>query len=240
MTTTVIQPPVFRKRFLVFDVETSGLLPNNRRGASCQAVPIEQYPHILQLSFAIYDIADKKVVRQFDSYVRIPESIEIPPIVQDLTGITKDMCQTQGRDILYVLEQFYEAYMFCDGLVAHNMDFDEKMIMVEIERNRPILMEKAPHCFMTFNTMYEKVHGIERFCTMRKGTDMCNILVESKLPGRPPSKKWPKLNELYAKLFDGEQVDGLHNSMVDVLVCLRCYLKMRHNIDDVAFLQKKN
>jgi len=28
-----------------------------------------------------------------------------------------------------------------------------------------------------------------------------------------------------------ENPDGLHNSMMDVLVCLRCYLKMRHRLD---------
>ena len=71
---------------------------------------------------------------------------------------------------------------------------------------------------------------------MKKGTDLCNILVESKNPKYPPSKKWPRLNELYTKLFDGATVDGLHNSMIDVLACLRCYLKMRHNYNDTTIL----
>ena len=56
------------------------------------------------------------------------------------------------------------------------------------------------------------------------------------MPGRLPSKKWPKLCELYGKLFDGATVDGLHNSMIDVLACLRCYLKMRHVYDDNALI----
>jgi hypothetical protein len=43
-------------------------------------------------------------------------------------------------------------------------------------------------------------------------------------------KKWPKLSELYFAMFH-ENPDGLHNSMMDVLVCLRCYLKMRHRLD---------
>jgi hypothetical protein len=40
-------------------------------------------------------------------------------------------------------------------------------------------------------------------------------------------KKFPRLNELYGKLFDDVLPDDLHNSIIDVLVCLRCFLKIR-------------
>lgn len=230
-----VPPPSYRRRFLVFDVETSGLLPNKRGTAN--SLPITAYPYILQLSFAIYDLSEKKIIRQYDSYVDIPDDIRISEFVTNLTGITNEICKEKGKPIVEVLEQFYEAYMFCEGIVAHNLDFDEKMVMVELERNRPAIMEKAPYCFMTFNTMYEKVHGIDRYCTMKKGTEICNILVESKYPGRAPSKKWPKLIELYGILFDGATVEGLHNSMVDVLTCLRCYLKMRHGYNDTTLIK---
>jgi DNA polymerase III epsilon subunit-like protein len=44
-----------------------------------------------------------------------------------------------------------------------------------------------------------------------------------------PRKKFPKLKELYCKLFDpSTQPLDLHNSIVDVLVCLRCFLKVRN------------
>jgi DNA polymerase III epsilon subunit-like protein len=225
-----VPPPTYRRRFLIFDVESTGLLPT-RRGTTT-AVPITEYPHILQLSFAIYDLSQKQVIRKYDAFVDVPDDVVISEFITNLTGITKEKCKREGRHIVEVLEQFYEAYMFCEGLVAHNMDFDEKLISVELERNRAVVLEKAPYCFMIFNSMYEKVHGIERYCTMRKGTDICNIMVESKTAGKPPTRKWPKLIELYSKLFDGATVEGLHNSMVDVLTCLRCYLKMRHGYDD--------
>jgi len=40
-------------------------------------------------------------------------------------------------------------------------------------------------------------------------------------------KKFPRLNELYSTLFDSALPSDLHNSIVDVLVCLRCFLKVR-------------
>ena len=118
--------------------------------------------------------------------------------------------------------------MECKAIIAHNMDFDEKMILIEFERNKEKMMKLVPDYTALFNKTQEQMNGVERYCTMRKGITLCNIMVESKIPGKPARAKWPKLAELYAKLFDGETVDGMHNSMVDVMACLRCYLKMRH------------
>ena len=42
--------------------------------------------------------------------------------------------------------------------------------------------------------------------------------------------KWPTLGELYNHLF-GKEPEGLHNSMMDVLVCLRSFMKMRYEYD---------
>ena len=217
-------------KILIFDVETNGLLPkNNKQGPP---LSIENYPYILQLSYAMYDSEKKEIIQTYDTYINVPETVNISNEISNLTGITREICTQKGKNIVDVLEKFYEAYMFCDALVAHNMDFDEKMISIEMERNKNEITEKTPHNFMIFNSMYEKIHGIERYCTMRKGTNICNIMFESKIPGGTGRKKWPRLNELHEKLFPGEIVNGLHNSMVDVLVCLKCYLKMRFDTID--------
>ena len=214
-------------KVLVFDVETTGLLPQKPR-YSTQQIPLSEYPHIIQLSFAVYDLNNNRLVRTYDSYVKIDATIEISEYVSKLTGITPDICNNSGNSITDVLKEFYMAYMECKAIVAHNMDFDEKMILVEMERNREQIIPLIPEYTTLFNKVREETSGIERYCTMRKGITLCNIMVESKMPGKPARAKWPKLAELYAKLFDGEIVDGMHNSMVDVMACLRCYLKMRH------------
>ena len=43
--------------------------------------------------------------------------------------------------------------------------------------------------------------------------------------------KQPKLIELYQKLFNGEIPEGLHNSMNDVSATLRCFMKLRYDLD---------
>ena len=225
---------MLRTRYLVFDVETTGLLPRSQKNGV--VVPISEYPHILQISFAVYDITQKKIIREYDAYVKVAEDVVIPDEVTKLTGISREMVNEKGRSIVDVLEKFYEMYMFCHGLVAHNMKFDEKMILFEVERKRERIMKVAPYCFHTFSDTFEKVHGIERFCTMKRGTDLCNIMVPSKLPNGKPRKKWPRLGELYQYLFPGENVEGFHNSMVDVLACLRCFMKMKFDYDDKNLL----
>ena len=63
---------------------------------------------------------------------------------------------------------------------------------------------------------------------MRSNTHFCQL----------KNLKWPKLIELYRILFGFSTVTlQLHNSLVDTLVCLRCFLKTEHNtiIPDAEF-----
>jgi DNA polymerase III epsilon subunit-like protein len=229
MVTTRIFAPIRKRMMMVFDVETTGLLPKKVRGSTTE-IPIESYPYIIQLSFVVYDLFNKNNVVCYDSYIKIPENVEIPGEVTALTGITKEICNEKGKNIIEALDKFYEAYMMAEVIIGHNIEFDEKMILIELQRNRLAVLEKIPYCFTIFNKVYEKLKGVERYCTMRNGTDLCNIMVPSKIEGGNPTKKWPRLKELHEKLF-GEAPSGLHNSMVDVNACLKCYLKMRHGIN---------
>ena len=270
MNRVIYTPTTCRNRRLIFDVETNGLIPKNNK---LEPSPkIEDYPYILQLSFAVYDTYERKILYKYNSYVNVPESVEISDFITNLTGITREKCN-QGKKIVDILNVFYQAYISCHGLIAHNMEFDEKMIYIEIERNKHDIIKKAPYCLTIFNPVYEKINNIERFCTMRKSIALCNI--EMKMPEKPkkpekperprtraytlkleqirkemeekekqlPSKekktmkKFPKLSELFSKLFKNETLpENMHNSMIDVLVCLRCYIKMQHNYDDTSLL----
>jgi len=219
---------IHKRYVLVFDVETTGLIPKKTPNDTTP-VSITEYPHIIQFSHTLYDTFANTVECSSDSYIHIPHDVTISEFVTNLTGITLDDCYTKGRDIVDVLIDFSAVYKKSNVLVAHNIDFDSNMIMIEVQRNKEELLKRAPECFMLFNHMFERTNNIERYCTMMKGIEMCNIKIESKIVGKPPRKKWPKLFELYEHLFHGEKVEGLHNSRVDVETCLKCYLKMRHN-----------
>ena len=229
MTTIEITPPIRKRYVLVFDVETTGLIPKQVRG-SMQPIPITEYPYIIQFAFVLYDMIDGRIVQLFDSYVRIPDLVQIPEKVVELTHINKLMCQMRGRPIVDCLAAFTEAYKVAECVVAHNLEFDQEMVMIELERNRYDIISRYPQIMILFQPINEKVRNLEKYCTMKHGTNLFGIVSGGGVNGRPPRLKWPKLSELYGSLFNGEVVDGLHNAMVDVNACLKCYLKMRHNM----------
>ena len=113
-------------RALVFDVETSGLIPKNKEG-----VKLEDMPHILQLSYVVFDTNGWKVVKSGDAYINVSQTVAISSKITELTGITRDMCD-KGIPIQTALREFGREYMTCDIIVAHNINFDRQMIKIEI------------------------------------------------------------------------------------------------------------
>ena len=213
-------------RVLVFDVETTGLLP--KIDASGNVPTLSQYPHIIQFSFLVYNTVLKKIEKSYNFYINISIDVVISDKITELTGITREICDSKGVSMVYALDRFYNEYVNCGTIVAHNIEFDKKMIKVELQRNKDNINEIAPYCMNVFNLLYEELNNIRNVCTMRSGTSLCNIVVTSE-KGKPYNK-WPRLIELYFRLFN-EMPEGFHNSMVDILACLRCYLKMNMNID---------
>lgn len=207
---------------LIFDVETTGLLPKTSADP-----PV----YITQLSFALYDAMSRRLLKTYNAYINIPEHVEISEKITQLTGINREKLLSEGIDIIDVLERFYDAYCRADIVVAHNLDFDSKVMEIEANRNYERLKNKneemAPHIVWMFDSIYIKLTNIEMKCTMKMSKELCNI---ERVNSRGTYIKFPTLCELYEKLFHTKP-ENLHNSMIDVLVCLRCYVKLAHNID---------
>ena len=222
----------YRKRILIFDVETSGLMP--RADYTKPPPPVEAYPYILQISFVIYDLTNWRVERMYNTYIRVAPSVEISPFITELTGITREKCDN-GVPIVEALTEFYNEYRKSDMIVAHNIDFDKAMITLEMQRNAESMVSVCPHYSCVFSEMYNKLNNVEIYCTMKSGKNLCNIMVKpaNKIDATTGAeiesktyKKFPKLSELHEFLFN-ETPKNLHDSMVDTIVCLRCLLLMR-------------
>ena len=69
------------------------------------------------------------------------------------------------------------------------------------------------------------------------GEALCGLTRVNKY-GKTVSK-YPKLIELHNKLFKYEPTN-LHNSLYDVAVCLRCYIKLRYNKDLIELNERIN
>jgi DNA polymerase III epsilon subunit-like protein len=224
------------ERTLIFDVETTGL-PQKLSGLANQ-------PYIIQLSFIVINttkinknISDYQILHEYNCYIRIEDHIEISKKVVELTGITKEKCITDGVPITEVLYEFYKEYIKADCIVSHNIEFDSKMILIEMERNYVNMMKigcQTPYAI--FNPLFNRVNGIRIYCTMLQGRDITNIIGIFKDNNKTTTqqvrtyKKNPKLIELYTYLYpDRDHPIGLHDSLVDTRVCMECYIKMLTN-----------
>ena len=208
-------------KVLIFDVETTGLLPK-----VINTEEISKYPNIIQLSFILYDTSKKEIEESFNEYIILNRKTKIPKIVTDLTGIDKEK-SLSGVSIMTGLERFNEAYKRANKVVSHNFEFDSKMIYVEVLRNKSIIKEMKESLLNLLNIRSIELDK-EKYCTMKRGRYVCKIKAISKDGNE--YLKWPKLIELYKELFK-EGIENLHDSLVDTVACLRCYLKMTQNYD---------
>jgi len=234
---TVMVPKKPLKRVIVFDVEATGLCPKHTYGQPFP--PDHLYPHILQLCFVVYDIEHGKIVDQMNEYVRIPAHIPITEEVQRITGITPRTIRARGQPIAPLLLRFYDAMMKCDAMVAHNIQYDRTVIRKEMYRNKKELVQltgsilKGEEMARSLTEKFCAEHGIQAVCTMRSTIQMCNLWYVPKgtnADGSEPAsrRKMPKLCELYEYLFEEPAPRGMHDALVDVQACLKCFLELKH------------
>jgi DNA polymerase-3 subunit epsilon len=222
---------------MVFDVETTGLL--NSRNAD----NLELCPWVLQCSYILYDVENLKIIKTMNSYVKIPDEVNIPAESTAIHGITRAQCDA-GRSMQDILTEFYTDYHnHATVLVAHNYKFDTTLLNIELRRNWPLLKETCPFALNLFHPDYMRGVNMANICTMDSTRNLCKIEFpvngKTSYAGKAGSFKWPTLLELYRHLFDGETPENLHDSMMDCLVCLRCLLKVsgEHDIETEEFAE---
>ena len=231
------------KNVLVFDVETNGLLPREiskiPKDSLFTTINQESLPFVLQMSFIVYDPQNKRIIRTANHYINVSQDIVISDEITTLTGIDRKTLDENGVPITHALKDFYEAYMNCDCVVAHNIYFDRKMMEIEFMRNMNMLLNMG--CVSAknvFNKEFQERNRIDNFCTMNYGKFVTKVEKTSKSGEK--YYKPPKLVELYEHLFRSIP-ENLHESMVDTYACLKCFAKMKlkQDISDGFIRTKK-
>ena len=203
-------------KVLVFDTETTGLPQKDVNGRSPSIYQSNLWPHIIQLSYILYDTKKHKMLVNHDHIVKVPSHVVISEKSIEMHGITREKSERQGISIKEAVELFNICMMSADIIIAHNLSFDRQMILVECIRNKI----PGPFKFKTPD---------QYFCTMKSTVDMCKIEAISKKDGEKYFK-YPTLSELHNHLF-GAIPENTHNSLVDILICLRCFVYMVNDED---------
>lgn len=112
-----------KKRFLVFDTETTGLLKSLE-------TPLNNQPRIIEL--ALVETDGKKILRKFSQLLSPGESLTAE--ITKITGL-KDEDLTGKPTFAEVLPGLVrDWFLGAEGLIAHNLPFDHGMLLTELRR----------------------------------------------------------------------------------------------------------
>jgi DNA polymerase III epsilon subunit-like protein len=139
------------------------------------------------------------------NYIIKPEGFLIPRDATLIHRISNEKAQTEGKDLTQVLDIFADAITESAILIAHNFDFDRNIVGAEFVRKdfdtKPLLTKRS-------------------FCTM-KNKDVVNFC---KIKGNN-GYKWPRLDELYLRLFH-QRLNDAHDASIDIEATAKCFWEL--------------
>lgn len=192
-----------KNHYLFFDTETTGLPKNYKAPIS----DVNNWPRLVQLAYIITDEIGNKIATK--DFIIKPNGFIIPSESCKVHGITTEIANEKGKDLDVVMKEFLQDIESCNIIVAHNYDFDSKIVGCEFHRLGMTMPNK------------------KSICTKEGTTNFC------KLPNNYGynSYKWPTLQELHYKLF-GSNFEEAHNALIDIQATVKCFFecKQKHNL----------
>ena len=180
----------------VFDTETTGL-PKFKRGGFYPPEHLSAFEgsRLVEVAYQVYNI-EGNLLKEQNILVDLGVNIENSHI----HGITNEMVKKEGINIIEALNIVKNEMKKCDTVVAHNIAFDEHILLSEAHR-------------VEFDEFIEIYKSKKKRCTMEMGKVFMG------------SKKRPKLIELYEFIFK-EPCYQVHRALSDTEFCAKCYLSM--------------
>ena len=188
---------------LFFDTETTGFAKDK--------VPLDHpsQPHLLQLAAWLDD--DGGNVRGAVNLLIAVGDIIIPDGAFAVHGISNQVANDFGVSPLTTLGIFHGLVSRADTIVAHNIDFDMKIMKIAYTRLDKLARFTAD------------IQSKPQFCTKVAATDLCKL----PSPYGRGGYKWPTLDEAYRILVNAEGFSGAHDAMNDVMACRSLYYSLK-------------
>jgi DNA polymerase-3 subunit epsilon len=200
------------KYFLFFDIETTGLLAAKKKDIDFRKA--EQFPHIVQISWQLHQYENEKYTKITNcDYIIKPDNYTITEESSKIHGISHTQALEKGISATNVYKSFIHDLTKRPNtiLVCHNIEFDVTILFYHIYK----IYKKEFNGFLN-----KKVSCI---CTMLDSVNYCKLPSVSKYTKASDPYKYPKLSELYVKLFEKAPSGQLHNSKYDVECTIECF-----------------
>ncbi len=194
----LIDDDEFQKPFYLFlDTETTGV-PKNWKAPVNR---LDNWPRLVQIAWILND-SEGRLISSKESIIK-PNNFKIPLEASNVHGITTEYAIETGTNLKDILIEFESVCLEANYLIAHNINFDSKLIGSEFLR----ILNRNP------------VENLKLICTMESSINFC------KIEGHY-GYKWPKLSELHLKLF-GENFEDAHNALTDIKATARCFWQLK-------------
>lgn len=195
-------------KIMVFDTETTGL--------PLWKEPSEHpdQPHLVQYTAMLCEGSPENELDYCNLILR-PDGWTIPEEVAKLHGITQEIALRDGVPEAEAVGAFLLMADKADLVCAFGIDFDMRLMRIAMLRNG-IDKQNSNSIVQRFRT----------HCVMRQATPLCKLPPTDKMmaSGRLTFKT-PNLTEA-VKCLLGEDLEGAHDSRVDVLATTRLYFHM--------------
>lgn len=192
---------------LFYDTETTGLPLFNEPSED------PRQPHIVALAASLIDVETRATLASMDVIMR-PADWEIPAEVATIHGITTERARALGVREGLALQLFLELWERSALRVAHNEQFDARIIRIALLRYVP---GAAPDTW--------KVGRAE--CTQALATPLLKLPpTERMLAAGRHHYKSANLGEAY-KHFTGQDLAGAHRAKADVEACAAVYFAIK-------------
>jgi DNA polymerase III subunit epsilon len=184
---------------MAFDCETTGI-PDYK-----QPSEMPHQPHIVELAALLFDDATGELLEQMHAIVR-PDGWEISEETTAIHGITTERAMDEGRPEAEVLAEFLALHSRCTLRVAHNEDFDQRIVRIAIKRLGAGATQEER------DAIADAFKAAPKYCTMKADAKARGV-------------KWPKLIDAY-KHHTGRELENAHSALFDARACAEVYFAM--------------
>lgn len=189
---------------LFLDSETTGL---PRDGAQ-----LADQPHIVQLA-AVLTEEDGRPCASMNVII-LPAGWTVPAEAAAVHGLDTATCERCGVHIDDALRLFDGLHRAARRRIAHNLAFDEWMLMIEAGRDGGGQILEDPF------------EPDRRVCTMTAAADLVGIApTDAMMAAGRKRSKMPTLQEAHQALF-GRGFDAAHSALADLKACMAVYFEL--------------
>lgn len=193
---------------LAYDTETTGII----RGHDYTD---PSNPFLAAIAMILYDTETHRVTSSFNAVVE-PAGWVMPSEASEVNGLTTEYLNVLGIPAGAVIPVIISMASKASLRVAHNVEFDNKIIAAALWRQ---LLEEGEE-EENAHAIIKNWMNLPSFCTMHESKDRVGVLDKR---GRV---KYPKLAEAY-EFFFGRKLDRAHSANADAVAVLEIYMALR-------------